>query len=670
MKTRSRRALGGALARGAFAGACCGFSLGVLEVIGLALRGEIAATAELMLWAGGLVGLAFSLPGALVEGVRARLAPAAESTRPGSPAAGAHAWFACLVLGVLTIGRWRYYLDESLSAGEEPASKLLVVLLLLACGALLGAIAAGLAKRFGPVRFSGVWLAASLLLAVSFLFSRPEDPPAHARSPAADETEMALRTKGSASPRPHVFLIVADSLRADALQLGRQSSRPKAGDDGASDAHGKAAPARTTARTPALDRLARESVVFDALCAQSSWTKPGFASILTGLPPRMHHAVRRVSRLPSAVTTLAERFHAGGYFTFGHSNANPNNSAAANFDQGFDEYTDLRPPLRRLFAPAGAELLALYRQVVEPAAQRLVGFDAGHFYVPADDYTDRILARIRTLPKAPTRPIFAVLHYMDPHYPYFAGERRGRPVLLGSDIHRKADPSLGRSLRNAYLGDVELLDRHLGRLFTALRARGLYDDAIIVFTSDHGEELFEHADWGHGRSLYQEVTHVPLILKLPRSRGAGTRIAPLASQIDLAPTLLALAGLPIPDELIGTTLVGAAGESRARLDAECHSTLDTTLNQIESVRTPAATYIRTLRTNQARLAPVEVYDRLADPSEAKNIAAQDAARVADLEARLAAAIALWQEASDPEEDMPVPPDLEAQMRALGYLDDE
>ncbi|MEZ4280319.1 MAG: sulfatase [Myxococcota bacterium] len=677
---RARPGFGTRLARGAGVGACCGFAFGVLEVLWLGLRGDVAATARLILWSALADAAVFAIAGAFFEAASAAIPPARLSaapsagTRPeasGTRPTGAHATFACFVLGALTLGRWRYYLDESLAPGERPASKLLVVAILLALGAILGTIASRLVARLGPARFALASIATSLVFASAFAVQSTAERPARSPRPSVDAAPPVAGASGSGSPAPHVFLIVADSLRADALSVSRRSSGPPRG--GAKNAPGASElpdPMHAVARTPQLDRLARESIVFDALCAQSSWTRPGFASILTGLPPRSHRAIRRTSRLPLSVTTLAELFQAHGYFTFGHSNANPNYSAAARFDQGFEEFEDLEPPRRHLLAPPGAGRLALYHQVVDPVLTRIAGHEAGQFYVPADDYTDRILARLRELPQPATRPIFAVLHYMDPHYPYFAGAKRGRPTLLGSEAHRAGGAALARSLRGAYLGDVERLDRHLGRLFDALRAQGLYDDAIVVFTSDHGEELFEHAAWGHGRSLYREVTHVPLLIKLPGARGAGTRIAALASQTDLAPTLLALAGLAIPDPMVGAALLAADGTPARRAEGECLSTLDTAANQIESLRTPTKTLIRTLHSKQRRLAPVELYDPLADPEETTNLARPGDPVLADLEARLSAARALGQPDEDSDDELPLAPNVASQLRALGYVDDD
>ena len=96
-------------------------------------------------------------------------------------------------------------------------------------------------------------------------------------------------------------------------------------------------------------------------------------------------------------------------------------------------------------------------------------------------------------------------------------------------------------LRRLYASNVEYMDEFLAKVFAQLEAEGLYDDALIVFTADHGEEFHEHGGWWHGTTLYDEQIHVPLIVKQPGNRGAGTREASFARSVDIVPTILAAA---------------------------------------------------------------------------------------------------------------------------------
>lgn len=655
---RARRSSVARLGQGAFAGASCGFAVGTVQTLWLDALDVVALGAPLVLWAAGVAALVFGLAGALMAlglgGLDAVVQRRSGRSLLGLES-GALVLGASFVLAAITVGRWRYYLDESLLVGDSPTSRLTIGLLALLVGALVGGAAAGLAAVFGLARTCAVFVATSLVITSAYEAWEPEPSTTERVADAQASRPTETASDALAPKRPHVILIVADSLRADALARF-------------------APPGWPTAPTPALDRLARESAIVDRACAQSSWTKPGFASILSGLPPQIHTAARQIARLPDRITTLPELFRDAGYFTLGHSNANPNNSSAAHFEQGFDEFLDLPPPRRRLFAPEGATQLALYQRLIEPVAAALFGYDARLFYEPADLYTDRILARLRTLPTPSLRPLFLMLHFMDPHYPYMNGLRRGRPILLGSEVHRSRGPALASSLRGAYLGDVAFMDRHLGRLFAGLRELGLYDESVVVFTSDHGEELFEHQAWGHGESLYREVVEIPLLIKAPRSaarpdRGpADARPSEGARQIDIAPTLLDLASMPIPTGMQGLALLrDPGGESPPRRDV-CHSSLDRTYNRLESLRTPTTTYILATRTNQPRIEPVELYDRKADPEERTNRAATAMALRRTLDAQLERIRAAWPAAASEGETMQLDRELEAQMRALGYHD--
>ncbi len=646
------------LGQGFFAGASCGFAIGTIQTLWLDMLDVVELGPPLVMWAGGVAALVFGLAGAglavglggLAAAVRHRFGGSLPGAQSGALVLGSS-----YLLATVTIGRWRYYLDEHLLVGDDSTSKLTISLLFVLAGLLLGGIAAGLAERFGLVRTGLFGIALSLAVTGAYERWVPEGPSGTNRATMALARTARPSGESALPSRPHVILIVADSLRADALVRF-------------------APPGQPAAPTPALDRFAGESAIVARACAQSSWTKPGFASILSGLPPRVHTAGQRISRLPDEVTTLPELFRAAGYFTLGHSNANPNNGSAAHFEQGFDEFLDLAPPRRRFFAPEGASQLALYRRLIEPVGAALFDQDVRFFYEPADDYVDRVLARLEALPAPSSQPLFLMLHFMDPHYPYMDGRSRGRPILLDGERHRERGSALAPELRTAYLGDIAFMDRHLGRLFDGLRALGIYDDALVVFTSDHGEEFYEHAEWGHGESLYREVIEIPLLVKLPRAAprapggSAPDRDFDGARQIDIAPTVLERASLPIPAAMQGIPLLRGPDESLLAEAPACHSSLDRTFNRLESLRTATTTFIVAERTNQARIAPVELYDRRNDPAERSNRAAEAGPVRAVLEAQLRAIHAGWPALPTGGETMEIDRALEAQMRALGYVD--
>ena len=184
------------------------------------------------------------------------------------------------------------------------------------------------------------------------------------------------------------------------------------------------------------------------------------------------------------------------------SNANPNNASTANFDQGFAEWYDFTPSNAWWGVSWSTTHLIVYQRVIEPLMRSLLEYRVHHFYQPADAITDWTLAWLRDWKRPKNVPLFLSLQYMDPHQPHFFGVNEGTMMHRGWLAKGEGFPSL-ESIEAGYAGDIELMDRALGELFEGLRELGLYEDAIILFTSDHGEELLDHESWGHGENLYQ-----------------------------------------------------------------------------------------------------------------------------------------------------------------------
>ena len=165
------------------------------------------------------------------------------------------------------------------------------------------------------------------------------------------------------------------------------------------------------------------------------------------------------------------------------------------------------------------------------------------------------------------------MNYFDPHDPYYApspyqtwyGEKpaQGDPGSFGvvgsSDWGGILSAEETQWQMDAYDSSIAYLDAQLGALFDALRAAGVYDDTVIVVTSDHGEAFGEHDLYGHANSLYRETLHVPLIIRYPKSIPAGQHVASVVSLRDLAATISDLAGLAPPQAFAGTPLHIAAG---------------------------------------------------------------------------------------------------------------
>ena len=323
----------------------------------------------------------------------------------------------------------------------------------------------------------------------------------------------------SAAP-PNIVLYIVDTLRADSL---RCYGNP-------------------VVETPAFDRLAREGTLFENAFAQNSWTRPSIASILTSLYPSVHGARGRNDALADEIVLLSERLQSHGYRTCCIT-TNPNIGSCFGFNQGFDDFIELY-------------------------ARRRPGFvRQRELTTTADEVTRRAVQWI----KQAKEPFFLMILTIDPHSPYtppvkfdrYGGDYAGHADGTKRWIYRKdLTPADKERIRSLYYGEIAFNDDAFGRLLDYLRNVKLDERTIITFTSDHGEEFWEHGLRGHGKTLYDESLHVPLIVRYPRSDvPAGARITRTVQLLDVFPTILQLAGLPIPEDLDGRSLFAPADEN-------------------------------------------------------------------------------------------------------------
>jgi arylsulfatase A-like enzyme len=361
--------------------------------------------------------------------------------------------------------------------------------------------------------------------------------------------------------------------------------------------------------TPELDAFARDAVVFDAAVAHASWTKPSVASILTSRLPGQHRAVQLRDALDSSQVTIAQRLDARGFAT-GASIANSViYGAESAFDRGFDQFAGLHGD--------------------DDTRSKLVG---------ADVVVDQALAFLRSRRGLPT---FLYVHTMDPHVPYAPPapfDRLFEPHA--TEAHPARDPRtdfkepLDRERMIAqYDGDIAFGDREFGRFLRELKALGLYEDALVVFLADHGEEFLEHGGWLHGRSLFDELVRIPLVVKFPGKRGAGTRVARQVQGIDVAPTVLEAMGLALAPDLSGRPLQRALerGEpARPALAEISHRGF-----VAHGVRTEQEKYIRRFSPHDDEL----LFDLVRDPREQTSIAAENPDRVRLRKAQVEAGMA-------------------------------
>jgi arylsulfatase A-like enzyme len=234
------------------------------------------------------------------------------------------------------------------------------------------------------------------------------------------------------------------------------------------------------------------------------------------------------------------------------------------------------------------------------------------------------------------------------------------------------DPDKFKALMSAaYNTEIEYLDAYLGRLFEGLKQRGGYDDTLIVFVADHGEEFNDHQGWWHGYTLYDEVVHVPILLKLPGNQHGGTRNTELARIIDLPPTMLHLAGLEKGKEMAGQTLYDRSGVFTNAAIGFSYAENDFEGNTLQAVRTKERKLIHANEDNVSNLEAVELYDVVNDPREQTNLAGDSAhkAGLDELEKKIAGYQAFIHEnAAEPSADVALSGDAADQLGALGYLE--
>jgi arylsulfatase A-like enzyme len=534
--------------------------------------------------------------------------------------------------------------------------------LLAACLEALAALVLGLTAS--ALRPSYRWVRAWALvtLALALLIFVPYPP-----SPAKAEQARTRPAGVAAATRPDVVLVSIDTLRADHL-----------------GAYG-----RSPTITPQMDRIAREGVVFTRGLASSPWTTPSVASMLTGLPTIRHDAGRplsagftfRRSPLGGRFTTLAERFAAAGYRTRGVV-ANAFLHPESGMAQGFDEFA----------TPSAGPMIASFMRDL-PLTRLIVDLTPP---LKWGDYRAQGLTDValRWLGDTDPRPLFLWVHYIDPHTPYQADPAFLDPAVLSEMVHQAQPPlredgtvvgevfaatDLVRSgtlwlgprdrerLRQYYAGEVAYTDTHVGRLFEALRARAARRPVVAALTADHGEEFWDHGHFEHGHDYYREVTWVPLVFWGAGAVPAGRTVDTVVGLVDIAPTLVELAGLPamVPQALDeGRSLTGLWGTGDGALTPAAPPRFSGgNLYGLPAALVEQGPWRFTLRANGVQ----ELYDVTRDPRERHDVAfehPQLAERFRQvLEPQLAA---LMHTPDGAAAQKPTPEQLEA-LKALGYV---
>ncbi len=439
---------------------------------------------------------------------------------------------------------------------------------------------------------------------------------------------------------PDVILITVDTLRADRLGC-----------------YGAAT------RTPNIDRLAVEGMLFEHAASPIPETRPAHFTIFTSRYPRDHGVVSNLSTANADLLTLPEIYAQAGYLSAGFA-------GCLHFDDD-----------------AGAELgFSVFDAPETP--QRTAG-----------EVVPRAIEWLESL--APDQRVFLWLHLFDPHMPYqppppFNGGGPSETFEQWPDFHwpellQAADSNDGNLPREVferaralYDGEVEYVDHWLGRFFQALEAVGRWDRAVVALTADHGECFSKGVFFDHSQCLNDEAIAVPLIVRYPPRVAAGRRVATQVELLDVAPALLRLSDQQVPDALLGRGLLARAEdrgeESYAFFEHPFYGSFDVGSRQevLDRLRSVAGEPTRKIVGDRLQVGvrsgawkyllrgtEETLYNLADDPGELHDLAAGDSAR----RDRFRLAVRRWMREHPPrlQAETEIHPELRKTLEALGYL---
>ncbi len=454
------------------------------------------------------------------------------------------------------------------------------------------------------------------------------------------------------APKPNVLFIAVDDLRP---QLGCYGDR--------------------LVRTPNIDRLAERGVVFLRAYCQQALCSPSRISLLSGrhcwstgiyeIGPPLR------SRMPDVVT-LPQLFKNHGYVT---------RSLGKVFHIGIDDPASWSVPSWVSSKPRyGPEGMAKVRQrresyqakgIQPPQKGPEAPFYAGPAFEAPDcadedladgDMTQQAMAALRQLAAKPEQPFFLAIGFLNPHVPWVAPKRyfdlydpkaiglpenryppKGAPsyaATSGADFYwygnvpkdRNITPEFGRQCLHGYLAAISYVDACIGRVLEELDRLQLTDKTIVVLWGDHGYYMGEHGWWGGKHNNYEGATRSPLIIAAPGRKALGKKTDAIVEFVDIYPTLVELAGLPLPEGLEGTSLVSLLDDPDRPWNKTAISEYPKGGRLGTALRTNRYRYVE-WRDKTGQLVDQELYDHQKDPEENENVAgkAEYAERIKQLE---------------------------------------
>lgn len=437
----------------------------------------------------------------------------------------------------------------------------------------------------------------------------------------ASETKSPVTKK----PQPSLLLITIDTMRADRLPFYGYK--------------------RNTA--PFLGKLAERGIVFTNAYSTSSWTVPAVTSLVTGVYPYSHGVthgfikkkhIYKQEIVPQTLPNLPEQLRTLGYRTYGIT-ANYHLTKELGFGRGFDRYT-------------------------------CVGFCAA-------EKVNQSFLKWKNEIESQNGPVFIWLHYFDPHIPYIGRQpwlkqyqndeteiESGRinslirPVLMRQEIKNKGQRILTLA-KSHYDSEINYCDNQIKKLFQEFPSLENY---VLIFTADHGEEFREHGRLGHARNLYNETVRIPLFIRLPETVST-TSSKEVASLVDVAPTLLAIAGGKAPQSWQGRALIDKRGQISPQEGRHVLVQLD------NGIIPPLSALIgkNWKLIIHDKTQDKELYNLLDDPAERNNLTTLQPEKARQQNEVLQKLVLSLTPAPKTGETKPLQKDKEEMLRSLGYV---
>jgi len=440
---------------------------------------------------------------------------------------------------------------------------------------------------------------------------------------------LALGARGATSPKPNILFIAVDDLRPELACYGRDYIK-----------------------SPNIDRIAKQGMVFDRAYCQQAVCSPSRSSLLTGTRPDTTKVWDLVTHFRDAlptVVTLPQHFKQNGYFVQGMGKI---------YHPGYDDERSWSVPWQTPKAPTYAKVKSPDVADDDKPSKRKDGpaFEAGE--VADNFYKDGMVAEmaVKTLSDLAKKsePFFFAVGFAKPHLPFVSPKKYwdlydpAQIKLAPNPYHPKDSPdyaltnsqelrnywgipaegpmpdSLARQLKHGYYASVSYTDAQIGKVINELDRLGLTKNTIIVLWGDHGWKLGEHGEWAK-HTNFENDTNAPLILSVPGMKNAGGHSNALVEFVDVYPTLSQLAGLPLPGHLEGTSLKPLLDTPNRPWKPAAFSQYPRGKVMGYSMRTDRYRLTVWLgRNDHTHVDAIELYDHKVDPQENVNIAKQPA----------------------------------------------